>query len=73
MAIVLERLSLAAVNNRVFSINDETQVLLQRFNQVFKDLIMVSLRRTMTLRHFSRTATDSCKRHLTGCQPFCSN
>jgi len=39
MAIVLERLNLAAVNNRVFSISDETQVLLQRFNRVFKDLI----------------------------------
>jgi hypothetical protein len=39
MAIVLERLNLAAANNRVFSISDETQVLPQRFNQVFKDLI----------------------------------
>ena len=39
MMIVLERLNLAAVNNRVFSISDETQVLLQRFNQIFKDLI----------------------------------
>jgi hypothetical protein len=39
MLIVLERLNLAAVNNRVFSISDETQVLLQQFNQIFKDLI----------------------------------
>jgi hypothetical protein len=39
MMIVLERLNLAAVNNRVFSISDETQVLLQRFNQIFKDLV----------------------------------
>jgi hypothetical protein len=39
MMIVLERLNLAAVNNRVFSISDETQELLQKFNQVFKDLI----------------------------------
>jgi hypothetical protein len=39
MTIVLERLNLAAVNNRVFSISDETQVLLQQFNQIFKDLV----------------------------------
>lgn len=39
MAIVLERLNLAAVNNRVFSISDDTQELLHKFNQVFKDLI----------------------------------
>ncbi|RMZ86364.1 hypothetical protein DV736_g6412, partial [Chaetothyriales sp. CBS 134916] len=39
MAIVLERLNLAAVNNRVFSISDETQKLLRDFNQVLKDLI----------------------------------
>ncbi|KIX03009.1 uncharacterized protein Z518_06559 [Rhinocladiella mackenziei CBS 650.93] len=39
MTIVLERLNLAAVNNRVFSISDETQELLQKFNLVFKDLI----------------------------------
>lgn len=39
MMIVLERLNLAAVNNRVFSISDETQELLQKFNQIFKDLI----------------------------------
>ncbi len=39
MAMVLEKLNLAAVNNRVFSISDETQELLQKFNQVFKDLI----------------------------------
>ena len=39
MVIVLERLNLAAVNNRVFSISEETQELLQKFNQIFKDLI----------------------------------
>jgi hypothetical protein len=39
MTIVLERLNLAAVNNRVFSISDETQILLQQFNQIFKDLV----------------------------------
>jgi hypothetical protein len=39
MAIVLEKLNLAAVNNRVFSVSDETQELLQKFNQVFKDLV----------------------------------
>ena len=39
MAMVLEKLNLAAVNNRVFSVSDETQELLQRFNQIFKDLV----------------------------------
>lgn len=39
MATVLDKLNLAAVNNRVFSVSEETQELLQRFNQVFKDLI----------------------------------
>lgn len=39
MTSVLEHLNLAAVNNRVFSISDETQELLQQFNQVLKDLI----------------------------------
>jgi hypothetical protein len=39
MATVLEKLNLAAVNNRVFSVSEETQELLQRFNQVFKDLV----------------------------------
>jgi hypothetical protein len=39
MTIMLERLNLAAVNNRVFSISDETQELLQKFNLVFKDLV----------------------------------
>lgn len=39
MAVVLEKLNLAAINNRVFSVSDETQELLQRFNQVFKDLV----------------------------------
>ncbi|KAL2001399.1 hypothetical protein VTN02DRAFT_1805 [Thermoascus thermophilus] len=36
---VLERLNLAAENNRVFSIGDETRELLRRFNLVLKDLI----------------------------------
>ncbi len=39
MTIVLETLNLAAVNNRVFSVSEETQKLLQDFNQVFKDLV----------------------------------
>ena len=39
MAIVLDTLNLAAVNNRVFSISDETQELLQKFNLVVKDLV----------------------------------
>ncbi|RMD43737.1 hypothetical protein DV735_g1396, partial [Chaetothyriales sp. CBS 134920] len=39
MASVLEKLNLAAVDNRVFSISDETQKLLHDFNQVLKDLI----------------------------------
>lgn len=39
MTVMLERLNLAAVNNRVFSISDETQELLQKFNVVFKDLV----------------------------------
>jgi hypothetical protein len=39
MMIVLERMNLAAVNNRVFSISDETQELLRQFNLVFKDLV----------------------------------
>ncbi|KAJ9202397.1 hypothetical protein DTO021D3_4531 [Paecilomyces variotii] len=39
MTDVLERLNLAAVNNRVFSISDETQELLRKFKLIFKDLI----------------------------------
>lgn len=39
MAEVLDSLNLAAVNNRVFSISDETQELLQKFNEIVKDLI----------------------------------
>ncbi|KAJ9293011.1 hypothetical protein DTO271G3_8146 [Paecilomyces variotii] len=39
MTEVLERLNLAAVNNRVFSISDETQELLRKFKLIFKDLI----------------------------------
>ncbi|EEP82413.1 predicted protein [Uncinocarpus reesii 1704] len=36
---VLEKLNLAAINNRVFSIGDETQELLEKFKFVFKDLV----------------------------------
>ncbi|KAF3492262.1 uncharacterized protein GIQ15_01779 [Arthroderma uncinatum] len=36
---VLEKLNLAAVNNRVFSISSDTQDLLEQFKQVFKDLV----------------------------------
>jgi hypothetical protein len=36
---ILERLNLAADNNRVFSISDETQELLRKFTLIFKDLI----------------------------------
>lgn len=39
MTEVLEKLNLAAVNNRVFSISDETQELLRKFKLIFKDLI----------------------------------
>jgi hypothetical protein len=39
MVIMLEKLNLAAVNNRVFSISEETQELLEKFNLVFKDLV----------------------------------
>ena len=39
MTVMLERLNLAAINNRVFSISDETQELLQKFNVVVKDLV----------------------------------
>jgi len=39
MSMVLENLNLAAVDNRVFSVSEETQELLQRFNQVLKDLM----------------------------------
>lgn len=39
MTVVLEKLNLAAVNNRVFSISAESQKLLQDFNLVFKDLV----------------------------------
>lgn len=39
MAAVLERLNLAAENNRVFSISDETQELLHKFKLIFKDLV----------------------------------
>lgn len=36
---ILERLNLSAVNNRVFSISDDTQSILRKFNLVLKDLI----------------------------------
>lgn len=39
MAAILEQLNLAADNNRVFSISDETQELLHKFKLVFKDLV----------------------------------
>lgn len=39
MTEILERLNLAADNNRVFSIGDETQELLRKFKLIFKDLI----------------------------------
>jgi len=54
MTMVLEQLNLAAVNNRVFSINDETQALLQKFNLIFKDLI-----------HGGPTAYDDLEKLLT--------
>ncbi|KAJ6021750.1 hypothetical protein N7540_007254 [Penicillium herquei] len=39
MTDILERLNLAADNNRVFSVSDETQELLRKFKLIFKDLI----------------------------------
>lgn len=36
---VLEGLNLAAVNNRAFSVSDETQELLQKFKVIFGDLV----------------------------------
>ncbi|KAI9371861.1 hypothetical protein BJX61DRAFT_509965 [Aspergillus egyptiacus] len=39
MTEVLDRLNLAADNNKVFSISDETQELLRKFKLIFKDLI----------------------------------
>lgn len=36
---ILERLNLAAENNRAFSVSDETQELLQKFKLIFKDLV----------------------------------
>ncbi|KAJ5588233.1 hypothetical protein N7537_010911 [Penicillium hordei] len=39
MTDILERLNLAADNNRVFSISEETQELLRKFKLIFKDLI----------------------------------
>ncbi|OXV08146.1 hypothetical protein Egran_04094 [Elaphomyces granulatus] len=39
VAEILEQLNLAAVNNRAFSISDETRQLLLKFKLVFKDLI----------------------------------
>ncbi|KAL4817957.1 hypothetical protein BDW67DRAFT_158241 [Aspergillus spinulosporus] len=39
MTAILDKLNLAADNNRVFSISDETQDLLRKFKLIFKDLI----------------------------------
>ncbi|EED19454.1 conserved hypothetical protein [Talaromyces stipitatus ATCC 10500] len=39
LAIIMERLNLAAQNNRAFSISDETQQLLEKFKLIFKDLV----------------------------------
>ena len=39
MTDILEKLNLAADNNRVFSVSDETQELLRKFKLIFKDLI----------------------------------
>ncbi|KAJ5354754.1 hypothetical protein N7541_005798 [Penicillium brevicompactum] len=39
MTDILERLNLAADNNKVFSISEETQELLRKFKLIFKDLI----------------------------------
>lgn len=39
MTALLEKLNLAAVNNRAFSISDETQELLRKFKLIFKDLV----------------------------------
>ena len=39
MSLALERLNLAAVNNRVFSISKESQDLMQKFNTILKDLV----------------------------------
>lgn len=39
MTDILDRLNLAADNNRVFSISDETQELLRKFKLIFKDLV----------------------------------
>ncbi|KAE8389823.1 hypothetical protein BDV23DRAFT_156563 [Aspergillus alliaceus] len=39
MTQILERLNLAADNNRVFSISEETQELLRKFKLIFRDLI----------------------------------
>lgn len=39
LAIIMERLNLAAENNRAFSVSDETQQLLQNFKLIFKDLV----------------------------------
>lgn len=36
---ILERLNLAADNNHVFSMSDETRVLLDKFKLIFKDLV----------------------------------
>lgn len=40
LAAILERLNLAADNNRAVSVSDETQQLLYKFKLIFKDLVM---------------------------------
>lgn len=39
MTAILEQLNLAAENNQVFSISDETEELLRKFKLIFKDLV----------------------------------
>lgn len=39
MTDILDRLNLAADNNRVFSVSEETQELLRKFKLIFKDLV----------------------------------
>lgn len=40
LAVIMERLNLAAENNRAFSVSDETQQLLSKFKLIFKDLVL---------------------------------
>lgn len=39
MADVLEKLNLASLDNRVFSVNEETRILLQKFKLILRDLL----------------------------------